>query len=788
MYRRMIGMIVLLVICTTLASGRAQPPVESQPPREAGQADSLVPLTRGIKVLLNVYLPLDSGKNIRVNIHYYSDRTTIIPLPVWVIVGEPEVFLEGKWQTRPPVWAPQAGDSKNPLRIRFRLLNLLADEKTRKVVYDHLRQVAKSQPNQVQIHFDQPKLAEDKFTVSLFRVRDKGPLMLVAGPQQISQVCLQEREGSWVKITIPPQNLSPAPQLQQLRIQVHGPMRAQLRQEQISATVNLLRQSYHQLLNDIKPKYHSAQPEYLLFFPTREGTAEQQTSFDRFLLQYLSIELSVRRDLPAKDRTFPESMLCELVRMTIKEVELQQIQDQQTVTILLGQQAHITATLGEIRQLAAKDRKQREQALKDALDRHYEERHNGINLKAISISRLISVGFTFSDDYQQQDYKHNLEYLQKALDDLQRHFEGNVKTLSGVALNQKSLSQSFEQLEGRYKQYQFVTDWYRYDWPPISLTMSADILGCMQMMEERYRQVTDAEQKLQQSLEAANKQLQELRDAMKGNAKDYQALREQLTRCQQELMEIQKQVSQLPQGKLQENIRQLSQRLEMLEMFLVGQAQRVLAGHQNYVYRVAASRDGGVVVSGGKDGQVLVWDGVSGQLRHRLEGHRGGVLGVSVSGDGGVVVSGGSDGQVLVWDGRSGQLRHRLEGHRGWVNGVSVSGDGGVVVSGGSDGQVLVWDGGSGQLRHRLEGHKGWVLGVSVSGDGRVIVSGGEDRTVRVWDVESGRLLHTLEGHSDWVRGVSVSADGRLVVSGSDDRTVRVNYLPLIALTKANPR
>jgi hypothetical protein len=591
-------------------------------------------------------------------------------------------------------------------------------------------------------------------------------------------------------------------------------MRAQLRQEQISATVNLLRQSYHQLLNDIKPKYHSAQPEYLLFFPTREGTAEQQTSFDRFLLQYLSIELSVRRDLPAKDRTFPESMLCELVRMTIKEVELQQIQDQQTVTILLGQQAHITATLGEIRQLAAKDRKQREQALKDALDRHYEERHNGINLKAISISRLISVGFTFSDDYQQQDYKHNLEYLQKALDDLQRHFEGNVKTLSGVALSQKSLSQSFEQLEGRYKQYQFVTDWYRYDWPPISLTMSADIPGWIQKMEEQYRRVTDAEQKLQQSLEAANKQLQELRDAMKGNAKDYQALREQLTRCQQELMEIQKQVSQLPQDKLQKDIQRLSQRLEMLEYFLVRVNPLVLKDHTAQVYGVSVSGDGQVVVSAGQDGtvrvwnavgkllhtlkhrdqswvecvaiskdakvvvsgswdgEVRVWDGSSGKLRYTLTGHEGRVWGVGVSGDGRVVVSGGEDGTVRVWDGENGKLLYALKKHKGKVWGVGVSRDGRVVVSGGEDGTVQVWD--NGELRHIFAGHEGRVSSVSISSDGRIVVSGGKDGTVRVWNVRNGELLHILKGHAGEVLSVSISGDGRVMVSGSNDWTVRV--------------
>ncbi|MEJ5276285.1 MAG: hypothetical protein WHU94_10275 [Thermogemmata sp.] len=817
MYRRMIGMIVLLVICTTLASGRAQPPSGTQPPQGAAAPDSVVPLVAGITILQNASLALDSGKNITVNIPYYIDGTTIIPLPVWVIVGEPEVFLEGKWQTQPPVWALSAGDGKNPLKVRFRLRNLLADEKTRKVVYNRLRQEISENLglNQTQIRFVQPKLSEDNFSVSLLRLWDDGrPLTLVAGPQQISRAFLQEAEGGWVEMMLPPQKLSPAPQLQQLRLQVHGPMRAQLRREQISATVSQLRYSYHQLLNDIKPKYHSAQPDYLLFFPTKQGVAEQQTSFDRFLFQYLSIELSVRQDLSANDRTFPESMLRELVRMTIKEVELQQIQDQQTVTILLGQQVHITATLGEIRQLASKKRAEREQALKDALDRHYkyqqqqsrESSSESSSQKSSVRGGGISVGFrtpvygvTASGTYfeggsnkssnksseksseassQENDYKHNLEYLQKALDELQQHFQGSMKTLSGVALNQKSLSQSFEQLEGSYKQYQFVTDWYRYDWPPISLTISADILGWMQRMEERYRQVTDAEQKLQQSLEAANKQLQVLRAAMQGNAKDYQKFRESLTRCQQELAEIQKQVSQLPQGKLQENIRQLSQRLEMLEMFLVGQAQRVLAGHQNYVYRVAASRDGRVVVSGGGDGQVLVWDGKSGELRHRLREHKGEVYGVAVSGDGGVVVSVGRDGQVLVWDGKSGELRHRLAEHKGVVHGVSVSSDGKVVVSGGGDGQVLVWDGVRGQLRHRLEGHKGWVRCVSVSGDGGVVVSGGDDGEVWVWDGVRGQLRHRLEGHRGWVKCVSVSGDGGVVVSGGEDKAVRVWKVP----------
>lgn len=110
MDRRAIGMIVLLAACTMLASAVAQTPSGVQPPRESAPADSVVPLVAGIAVLQNASLPLDSRKNITVNIPYYLNGTTIIPLPVWVIVGEPEVFLEEKWHARPPVWAPSAGD------------------------------------------------------------------------------------------------------------------------------------------------------------------------------------------------------------------------------------------------------------------------------------------------------------------------------------------------------------------------------------------------------------------------------------------------------------------------------------------------------------------------------------------------------------------------------------------------------------------------------------------------------------------------------------------------------
>ena len=110
-----------------------------------------------------------------------------------------------------------------------------------------------------------------------------------------------------------------------------------------------------------------------------------------------------------------------------------------------------------------------------------------------------------------------------------------------------------------------------------------------------------------------------------------------------------------------------------------------------------------------------------------------------------VVVSGGDDSTVRVWDLASGTpLGDPFTGHTGWVNAVAVGELDGrpVVVSGGADRTVRVWDLASGTpLGDPFTGHTGPVNAVAVGElDGRpVVVSGGADRMVRVWDLASGR-------------------------------------------------
>jgi WD40 repeat protein len=195
-----------------------------------------------------------------------------------------------------------------------------------------------------------------------------------------------------------------------------------------------------------------------------------------------------------------------------------------------------------------------------------------------------------------------------------------------------------------------------------------------------------------------------------------------------------------------------------------------LGRHDASVDAVAVLPDGRVV-SGGRDGHVLVWDlsrPETGPIE--LGRHNGSVAAVAVLPDG-RVVSGGDDKRVLLWD-RSRPETDPIElgRHDGSVMAVAVLPDG-RVVSGGRDGRMLVWDpsrpesGPVGMGRQNAP-----VVAVAVLPDGRV-VSGGRNGHVLVWDLSrlgTGPIEFSRHDGS----AVAVLPDGRVVSGGRDGRVL----------------
>ena len=137
-----------------------------------------------------------------------------------------------------------------------------------------------------------------------------------------------------------------------------------------------------------------------------------------------------------------------------------------------------------------------------------------------------------------------------------------------------------------------------------------------------------------------------------------------------------------------------------------------------------------------------------------------------------VIVSGGDDATVRVWDAATGNpIGDPYTGHTDGVNAVAIGQVEGrtVIVSGGADATVRVWDAATGTpIGDPYTGHTDGVNAVAIGQvEGRtVIVSGGDDATVRVWDAgERTAWEHLpLVDVAAPVSAVAIDGSGRLAV------------------------
>ncbi len=213
-----------------------------------------------------------------------------------------------------------------------------------------------------------------------------------------------------------------------------------------------------------------------------------------------------------------------------------------------------------------------------------------------------------------------------------------------------------------------------------------------------------------------------------------------------------------------------------------------ITGHSNYVYSLAFSPKGNMLVSGSYDEAIFLWDVRSGRTMRQLPAHSDPVGGVDFIQDGTMVCSCSTDGLIRIWDAGTGQcLRTLVDEDRKGVTSVRFSPNGRYVLGWTLDGCVRLWDYVGGRCVKTYMGHVnkefslGGGIGTYLSPDGTehgFVVSGSEDGDVVAWDVSSKELLWRGEGHKDVVLSVDCgkTKDGTrgLLVSVGKDRDVRV--------------
>jgi WD40 repeat protein len=200
----------------------------------------------------------------------------------------------------------------------------------------------------------------------------------------------------------------------------------------------------------------------------------------------------------------------------------------------------------------------------------------------------------------------------------------------------------------------------------------------------------------------------------------------------------------------------------------------LLKAHNDRVVAMSTTDDGCLMVSGGIDGTLNVWNLMNENVIYKTDGYKYELRTVAITSDGLRVVFALKNGTLKVWNLADGRIEHTLRGHKGPVNGVVISRNGQRVVSSSTDNTLKVWDLVNGRIEHTFKGHEGAVNGVVISRDGQQVVSCSDDCTLKVWNLATKSIKFTLVGHQASIQSITMTPDGHYILSASLDKSLKV--------------
>lgn len=148
----------------------------------------------------------------------------------------------------------------------------------------------------------------------------------------------------------------------------------------------------------------------------------------------------------------------------------------------------------------------------------------------------------------------------------------------------------------------------------------------------------------------------------------------------------------------------------------------------------ALAAAGDSVAVGDSSGQIVLWNLDTLQIERTWSGHVNAVNALTFFPSGGLLLSGGSDGTLRVWDvtGKRNDALRVITAHTAPVWTVAVSADGGLLLSGGADGSVRRWDAVTGAPLGSVS-LPGWAYTARFAPNGTQIAAGGAESFLGVW-------------------------------------------------------
>ncbi|HEY9697182.1 MAG TPA: DnaJ domain-containing protein [Trichocoleus sp.] len=195
---------------------------------------------------------------------------------------------------------------------------------------------------------------------------------------------------------------------------------------------------------------------------------------------------------------------------------------------------------------------------------------------------------------------------------------------------------------------------------------------------------------------------------------------------------------------------------------------------QSAINSLAIGRSRSLLVSGGEDHTVNLWNLQTYKQIGSLAGHTAPVLSVCLSEDGKLLASGSQDYSIKLWHIETGSLLKTFTGHTAAVGSVVISPDRQILLSGSADRTVQAWHLGSGKLLQTFIGHTASVHAVAISPNGKLFASGSADQSIRLWEMRTGQFLGAFNQRTSPVLCLAINPNSKTLAAGEADGTVKL--------------
>jgi WD40 repeat protein len=202
--------------------------------------------------------------------------------------------------------------------------------------------------------------------------------------------------------------------------------------------------------------------------------------------------------------------------------------------------------------------------------------------------------------------------------------------------------------------------------------------------------------------------------------------------------------------------------------------------HKGGVNCIEIARNARFILSGGKEGELRVWELRTREMVSHLKEHVGIVNSLQLFENDRYGISAARDHQIFTWDL---QAEKRLTTHRekhGGVNSLVLLEDQTTVLSAGQERIITMWDLRQQDHVYRIQLEEEVMsMAYTTAVSGGLLATGGTDKCVKLWDPRNLTCGQKLTGHSQPIESVAFSADGKQIVSAGYDQCLFVwNVFP----------